>query len=217
MPADFERWVDAVFDHPADGLEWFWAPDFDEQWKALDLDGTTMVSHLTRLYRESSSLSRFTLDQVAQGIWFLIGESSPAAPSHNLLDGSIPLDRRVTCIRSMAVFFRDFVAPAAPAAADTEANNFHIACYMWWDIFPTWGGGEGVAPEIDEACLAVMADVLKVPSELCQLSALHGLNHWHLKRRAYVERTVDAFLLGSEAVTPRIREYAAIARNGCAQ
>jgi len=154
---------------------------------------------------------------VAQGIWFLIGESSPAAPSHNLLDGSISLDRRVTCIRSIAGFFRDFVAAAAPATADIDSNRFHIACYMWWDIFPTWGSGEGAAPQIDEACLAVMTEVLKVPSELCQLSALHGLNHWHLNHRAYVERTVDAFLAGSDVVTPRIREYAAIARNGCAQ
>ena len=214
MAADFERWVDAVFDHPVRKPEWYWAPDFDKQWDALGLDGPTTVSYLTRLYRESSTLSRFTLDQVAQGIWFLVGESSPAQPSHEVLNRAIPLDRRVTCIRSMATFFREFVAGAAPAAYDIDTNNFHIACYMWWDIFPTWGD---VAPEIAEACLKTMADVLQSPAELCQLSALHGLNHWHTSHRAAVERTIDAFLETTEVITPRIRDYAAIARKGCAQ
>src|SRR5262245_1210324 len=214
MAAEFERWVDVVFDHPADGPGWFWAPDFDEQWDALGLDGPTTVSYLTRLYRESSTLSRFTLDQVAQGIWFLVGESSPAQPSHEVLNRAIPLDRRVTCIRSIATFFREFVAAAAPAAADTEENKFHIACYMWWDIFPTWGE---VDVEIADACLATMADVLRSPAELCQLSALHGLNHWHARHGAEVERTIDAFLETAKGVTPRIREYAALARQGLAQ
>jgi hypothetical protein len=214
MAADFERWVEAVFDHPAESPEWFWAPEFDEQWESLGLDGPTTLAYLTRLYRESSVLGRFTLDQVAQGIWFLVGESSPAQPSHQLLNRAIPLDRRVTCVRSIATFFREFVAAAAPAAYDIDTNRFHIACYMWWDIFPTWGEAD---PETADACLKTMADVLELPAELCQLSALHGLNHWHGSHGAAVERTIDAFLETTQGMTPRIREYAAIARNGCAQ
>ena len=214
MAADFERWVDAVFDHPVEEREWYWAPEFDEQWESLGLDGPTMVAYLTRLYRESSVLSRFPLDQVAQGIWFLVGESSPGQPSHYLLDRAVALDRRVTCIRSIATFFREFVASAAPATADIDANKFHIACYMWWDIFPTRGNGE---PEIADACLKTMADVLGSPAELCQLSALHGLNHWHVGHGATVERTIDAFLETANDLTPRIREYAAQARRGLAQ
>ena len=214
MPADFERWVDAVFDHPAEEPEWYWAAEFDEQWESLGLDGPTTVAYLTRLYRESSVLSRFPLDQVAQGIWFLVGESSPGQPSYSLLDRAIALDRRITCIRSIATFFREFVASAAPAAADIDSNKFHGACYMWWDIFPTRGDGE---PEIADACLKTMADVLGSPAELCQLSALHGLNHWHARHGAPVERTIDAFLDTANDLTPRIREYAAQARRGLAQ
>jgi hypothetical protein len=217
VAADFERWVNAVFDHPAERPEWYWAPEFDEQWESLGIDGPTTVAYLTRLYRDASVLSRFPLDQVAQGIWFLVGEASPAQPSHHLLDRAIALDQRITCIRSIATFFREFVASAAPAAADTETNDFHSACYMWWDIFPTWGSGD-VEPEIAEACLKTMAEVLASPTELCQLSALHGLNHWGRPGRhgADVERTIDAFLETSDGLTPRIREYAALARRGLA-
>jgi len=216
MAADFERWVDAVFDRPVGKPEWYWAPEFDEQWESLGLDGPTTVAYLTRLYRESSVLSRFPLEQVAQGIWFLVSESSPGQPSHYLLDGAIPLDRRVTCIRSIATFFRNFVAVAAPGASDADRNPFHGACYMWWDIFPArWSGNE--ASEIDDACLRTMVEVLQLPSELCQLSALHGLNHWHLGHADYVERTIDAFLDRADDITPRIREYAALAKCGRAQ
>jgi hypothetical protein len=217
VTVDFDDWIDAVFNHPVGVPEWYWAADFHERWESLGLDGPVTVAYLTRLYSEPSVLSRFSLEQVGQAIWFLVGESSPAQPSHHLLDGTVPLDRRVACIRSIATFFRGFVAAAAPGPANTETNPFHIACYMWWDIFPTWGRAQGVPPEIDEACLGTMVDVLDVPSELCRLSALHGLNHWHLTHSGFVERAVDAFLKTARDITPAIREYAALAQRGRAQ
>lgn len=123
----------------------------------------------------------------------------------------------MTCIRSTATSFREFVAGAAPAAYDIETNNFHGACYMWWDIFPTWGSD--LEPEIAEACLKTMMEVLALPTELCQLSALHGLNHWARPGRHGSEagRIIDAFLDTAQGLTPRIREYAALARRGLAQ
>ena len=52
-------------------------------------------------------------------------------------------------------------------------------------------------PELDQACLAAMAKILSLPSELCQMSAPHGLNHWYPAYGGYVEKTVDAFLASS--------------------
>ena len=80
----------------------------------------------------------------------------------------MPLDERTQCVRAMADFFRTFVAPAAPGRADIDTNVFHIACYMWWDIFPSYGGSQTGEPELHQACLAVMREVLALPSELCQ-------------------------------------------------
>ena len=72
-------------------------------------------------------------------------------------------------------------------------------------------------PELHQACLAVMREVLALPSELCQISALHGLNHWLLQHRVPVEGIIDEFVHGAVNITPRIREYASFARKGVAQ
>jgi hypothetical protein len=62
-----------------------------------------------------------------------------------------------------------------------------------------------------------MAEVLALPSELCQLSALHGLNHWRMHHAEVVEKIVDAFLAKAGDITPRMREYASHARQGLCQ
>lgn len=217
MSVSFEEWVRTVFDHPAEGPEWFWGPEFGEFWESLELSDALTVQYLTRLFLEPEHLKTYALDQVAQGIWFLIGESSPAQPSHVLLQPTVNLQDRVACILAMAQLFGRFVAPAAPGKADIDTDPFHIACYMWWDIFPSFGGAKSGEPEIHQACLNVMSDVLLLPSELCQISALHGLNHWHLHHAAETQRIIDRFLDNDGAITPKVREYASHARRGLCQ
>jgi hypothetical protein len=212
----FATWLKAVFDHPILDREWYWGTEF-EGWSSLGLSDEELVAHMTALFRQPSALGQYSLSQVAQGIWFLISDSSPAQPSGVLVRSTVDLEARVACVRSMAEFFRLFVAPSSRGPADTDSDPFHIACYMWWDIFPTYGGGNAGEPAIHQACLEVMAGVLALDSELCQISALHGLNHWHLHHPAYVEATVDRFLDGRSPISKRVRDYAATARCGCAQ
>lgn len=217
MTASLETWLAAVFDHPASGPEWYWGPEFDEAWDALDLDDAATVAYLTELFRQSDVLAPYSLEQVAKGIWFLIGDSSPAQPSLALIRTEVELAKRVACVRSMADFFSRYVSPSAPGAADTTNDPFHIACYMWWDIFPAPGGARGPEVELQMACLDVMRACLDMPSELCQLSGLHGLNHWHPYHRWIVEEAIDAFLGGDRERSSSIRSYAASARSGCCQ
>jgi len=216
LSADFATWTEAVFNHPVEKPEWFWARDFDDQWDSLELSDAITVAYLTRLFRDSHRLAAYSLDQVAQGIWFLIGEASPAQPSYLLLKPKVSFENRAECLIAMVDFFRDFVGPAAPGSADTESNDFHIACYMWWDIFPSYGGPHAGGAELHQVCLSVMTEILALPWELCQLSALHGLNHWHLHYADKVEYIVDNFLMQATGITSRIREYAEIARRGAA-
>ena len=219
MPtASFDTWLNAVFDHPAGAgqPQWYWAPDFDDLWDPLGIDHEVTVDYLTQLYLRPSVLQAYSLEQVAEGIWFLVGDS-PAQPSHAILDASVPLASRVACVAAVATFFRDFVGPAAPGPSRADDDAFHTACYMWWDLFPTWGGPGAGEPELQQACLRSMGHTLALPAELCQLAALHGLNHWALHHRGDVERTIDAFLSSTTGVSPFIRQYAAAARAGCAQ
>jgi hypothetical protein len=217
VSATFAEWVEAVFDHPVGGPGWYWADDFGERWNSLALSDALTVAYLTRLFRTPGCLAAYSLDQVGQAIWFLMGEASPAQPSHVLVKSDVPFEARAACIRAMTDFFRDFVAPAAPGPADTDEDAFHIACYMWWDIFPSWGGPQAGEPALHDVCLTVMGEILQLRSELCRLSALHGLNHWHLHHASAVEGIIDRFLGQATDLTPRIREYVPMARKGIAQ
>lgn len=210
----FDYWVEAVFAHPTSEPEWYWDKDFDERWDALGLSDAITVQYMTRLFLDPSQLKEYSLAQVAQAIWFLIGESSPGQSAHTLLKSGVPLLQRIECVDAMTNFFRVFVAPTAPGEADEQKNPFHGACYMWWDIFPSYGSPNAGEPRLHLACLNTMAAVLTIPCELCQLSALHGLNHWHLYYADKVEALVDEFLRKIPGLTPRIAEYAATARLG---
>jgi hypothetical protein len=212
----FDEWVEAVFDHPIRTCEWYWDHDFEERWDALGLSDSVVVEYMTRLFLDPDRLERYSLEQVAQGIWFLISESSPGQSAHTLLKSNVPLQQRIGCVDAMTTFFRVFVGPAAPEAADEQTNPFHTVCYMWWDIFPRHEKNFGEA-SLHDACLNAMAAILRIPSELCQLSALHGLNHWHLHHAVKVESIVDTFLQDTRGLTSRMVEYAAIARVGRAQ
>ena len=210
----FDQWVEAVFEHPLRKPEWYLDSDFDEYWDALGLSDALTVEYLTRLFLDPDQLKRYSLEQVAQAIWFLVGESSPGQSAYALLKSDVLLEQRTDCVRAIRNFFRVFIAAAAPGTADVQKNPFHIACYMWWDIFPTYGGSNAGEPKLHSACLETMAGILTIPSELCQLSALHGLNHWHLHHAEKVEALVDEFLQHAHGLTPRIIEYAATARSG---
>jgi hypothetical protein len=120
-------------------------------------------------------------------------------------------------MHAMTEFFRKFVAPATPGPGETDSDPFHEACYMWWDILPFRPfRGEPLEgePELHNACLKVMTEVLELPSDVCRISALHGLNHWHEGFAEQVEAIIDGFLQETGELTPHIREYATEARAG---
>jgi hypothetical protein len=217
--ATFDQWLNATFDHPVRKREWYWDEDFENYWDRLELTDVITVEYITLLFLAPDHLTRYSREQVAQGIWFLIGESSPGKSAYALLNSEVPLVRRIECVRAIASFFRMFVAPLAPGGASERTDDFQKACYMWWDIFPTYGGptygpDTGGEPELHLTCLNTMAEVLSIRSELCQLSALHGLNHWHRHHARKVEQIVDDFLRKESSLTTRIVEYAGKARVG---
>jgi hypothetical protein len=213
----FDEWLDLAFGHPVQKPEWYWSDVFADQWNAFAFSDSLTVKYLMRTFLESQRLRRYSLDQVAQGIWFLIGESSPAQATHALLRPDVPIPQRIQCVDAIVIFFRDFVAQAAPGTTEERVDPFHTACYMWWDIFPTYGGPGLGEPDLHNACLRTMAAMLQIPSELCWLSALHGLNHWHLHYAEQVESIVNGFLSETTSLPPRFVDYARRARAGQAQ
>jgi hypothetical protein len=209
----FEDWLRAVVDHPVADPAWYWQHGFDEQWQVLAITPGLAVSHLTRLLCNPDVLAPYSGDQVAQAIWFLVSESSPIDVGETLLDPDVSTESRLECIQAMGHFFSRFVAVVAPGAGTDD--EFHTACFMWWDIFPVWRD-QRAEPSVREACLKVMRDSLELPSDLCQLSALHGLNHWFRHYGRDADSIVDAFLQ-NQSPSSKVREYAVIARVGGSQ
>ena len=216
MGATLDTWVKAVFDHPFSEPEWYWRDDFDTFWEQIEINDTLTVEYMTRLFSAPQLLSGYSHVQVAQGLWFLIGESSPGKSAYAILNRDVALRERIDCVRAMANFFSQFVATIAPGAANTQSDPLQIACWMWWDILPTYGG-DAVEPELHDACLDTMSAILSLSPELCHLSALHGLNHWYANDPERVQAIVDSFLNRAANLTPRVVQYAARARAGVGQ
>ena len=68
---------------------------------------------------------------------------------------------------------------------------------------------------IDDAILHVMARTLRLESEACRESALHGLGHWHRAHPDRTTRIIDGWLAGAPRISPELRQYALGARRGC--
>jgi hypothetical protein len=139
MSATFEQWLEFVFNNPIREPEWYWDEDFDRRWAALELTDTFIVRYMTRLFLHPEVLDSYSLDQVEQGLWFLIGESSPGHSSEALLRRESMLSERVACIHAISSFFRNFVVAVTDAEYDPKGNcreSIKCVCYMWWDIFP---------------------------------------------------------------------------------
>ncbi|MFI5101826.1 MAG: hypothetical protein ACHP9V_00495 [Terriglobales bacterium] len=245
MSATFEQWLEFVFNNPVREHEWYWDEDFDSRWEALELTDALIVQYMTRLFLEPEMLKPYLLDQVEQGLWFLLGESSPGCSSKTLLRREAAILDRVACIHAMSSFFRNFILAVTPSGFDPHAPTIGVtgAAYMWWDIFPMQFYLRShvpepaellsmrekfkqlgidlsnvleleIEPEIHQATLTVMSEVLDLPSELCQFSALHGLGHWHAHHPEQVEQIVDAFLTRHKDLRPHLIEYASRARLG---
>ncbi len=75
MGTNFYQWLEFVFDNPVRHRRVVLGRNSDPR-RESDLTDTLIVQYMAQL-----SLSRrfllITLDQVEQGLWFLIGDSSP--------------------------------------------------------------------------------------------------------------------------------------------
>jgi len=142
LPTDipFDRWLDYLFGQPV-GPSGF--RESDDWWdEAADPDRA--VAYLTDLFESPERLlDRFPHDQIDRGLWYLAGESGHLAP---LLGPGVGWEARRRGLLALERLHGRLFAPVCtnylghldrgPEAPDP----LNSACYMWWDLFPTWGG-----------------------------------------------------------------------------
>lgn len=212
----FSEWVGHIFDHPVSNPEWYWASDAD----TAEPPAQTSVAYLTQLFTDPETiLAPYTDAQLNQGLWFL---ASNACSNYmfTFLEPEVAWPARQAGIRAItnlfAKLFANRCSPHLSHLDEAGANPLNSVCYMWWDLFPTWGHPESPTEAlVDAELLAVMKDVLALAALACQEGALHGLGHWHLHYPAEVEETIDVFLRRQPRLDPRLRQYALAARRGC--
>jgi hypothetical protein len=113
--------------------------------------------------------ARFSPEQIEQGLWNLLGARFDF--SDMLHSEVVPFEARQKAVRAM---FYPFSGYYAQAGETYEGSVF----FMWWDLLR----GEG--PDLEEIKLDVLEQILKLESDPCRFSALHGLNHLFPNARA---------------------------------
>jgi hypothetical protein len=212
----FPEWVRHIFDHPVSVPEWYWAPDADTN----EPPAQTCVAYLTQLFTDPEPiLAPYTDAQLNQGLWFLVSNSC-SNYMLTLLEPDFAWPERRAGLRAITNLFAQLFAkrcsPHLSHLDERGANPLNMVCYMWWDLFPTWGHpGSPTEVLVDAELLMVMQRVLAVDALACQESALHGLGHWYLRYPAEVEEAIDVFLKRQPQLDPRLRQYAFSARRGC--
>jgi hypothetical protein len=211
---DFEQWVQHLFCHPVVEPTWYleaWA----ELWEGEPL---LTVQYVTRLFESPERLLKdYSREQLEQGLWYLAGEGQ--AFMQALLDSEVAWAIRKRGLQSIHTFYEKFFAAACADElghlCKTTSTPINGVCYMWWDLFPSWGNPEDpYRQEEDETILQVMENTLEIVSEACRESALHGLGHWRLHYPETVQRIVGEFLGRKPQMSAELREYALAARSG---
>ena len=225
LPDDlsYEGWIDYVFDHPVLDPQWWFqvGTAYCQEWNE-EADPARTLSYLTRLFQNPGGLvSRFTRPQIEQGLNFLVSNAC-SNHMHVLRNTALLWAARRACFDAMITLYRDLMAPVygndlghdKHAFLDPDRHNY--ACYMWWDIIPLYGGMPGEGGLIDSAVLDVFGQVLRLKSEACLESVLHGLGHWHSSNPKWVEAIIGSFLKRND-LSSELRRYAKLAARGSVQ
>jgi hypothetical protein len=219
-PLTYEQWERFVFERSITASGSSDDPDLPEgtRWDER-VDTRRALEYLTRLFRNPADLPRrYSRAQIDQGLHYLISPSS-SGHAHVLSDVRLPWSDRTACFEAMIALYEKLMAPVYKddLGHTNHGSGFHSACYMWWDIFPLWGGMDHPDRDrINEAVLNVCEYALGLRALSCQESALHGLGHWHLEIPEQTGPIVERFLARTD-INRAIRAYAELAAAGHVQ
>lgn len=185
----FGQWIEWVFRGPE--------PEYDQLWdETLGRHVDWQLDHATTLFlRPSFLIGFFPERELRKGFWRL-------PYSWELSDliwrQDVEWKRRRACIEAMYPLFRDLFARL-------PLKN---TCFMWWDSFRYFQSDPD--QRVVETQLRVLTRILALPSEDCQVAALHGLGHLeHDGKRSPIAAYLAQPDLGHE-----VRSYAAAALAG---
>jgi len=191
----FQAWLNFTFDNPIVD-----PPQF--HLGTLVGDPEILINYCTRLFADPVRLTQSYTHQQCEQSWWLI----PGVDGYLGALGvkSIPFQTKRSCIQSFYVLF-DKLFSHDPMGS---------SCFMWWErlLEGDWeGNGEFVRDDL-QVCSEIvngLQNILKLESEECRKSALHGLAEFadYVDPKC-VSEIIDNFLVDARDVSLELQEYA---------
>lgn len=203
-----EKWLTKVFDHPV--------PIPDSEWWDFLGDPTPQVALqlLTELFTAPVLyLSRFTDAQIEQGLFYIM-DACVGDHTYGFLNPKIQLNERLDCVRSFEPLFRELYARRCSNSLEhldePRGNPLNRSCFMWWDMHPLYGGGDGEHENMNPTCIEVMSSILQFDSVACQESAVRGLGLFCHEgiNRTRCELILLAYINSTQPAREELRAYA---------
>lgn len=170
----------------------------------------SLVNFMTGLFLHSSRLfdswSPEAIANVLRKLTRVGGSEIPLA----LLQAEVDIEARVRCYEAVLVLFEQIFAKMCEPKTVHNGQTKHllnIACFLWWDEFPTCVLDKGNEVVLQGKILDVMSQILKISSIPCQESAVHGLGHlWEDGNEQALAMLRD--IASNERLFQSTREYA---------
>jgi hypothetical protein len=212
----YEAALRFLFDRPVpqgQEQEWYW--EFDEpEFEATPLEWTRIQTVL--FANAGRDLARYGDEQVGMGLNYVMSNMVSNVP-FAATDASVPLDEAMRMMDAMPLLWRDCFGvrlKGVNAPIGSATGRLAYACYMWFDVWPTFRLQAHV-PDWQVAIVNVFRAMLEMPCREVQVAALHGIGHnIGDEGRALMEQLVDDFLQRLDPRDEELRNYARAARAG---
>jgi len=212
-----------LFDRPVpqgQQQEWYW----DDDHAAFQASALEWTRFQTAIFANAAiDLIGFGDEQVGMGLSYLMNSGLSDVP-FAAVDPSVPVEEAMRMTRSMPRLWRDCIGPRLQHASpidspigSAQAGRLWDACYMWFDVWPTFRRASE-SPRWRDACWQVFVEMLAVPCRAVQIAALHGIGHSvdRLDRDAEVDQVIGRFVRGLTG-DRALEAYAQAARQGRVQ
>lgn len=151
----------------------------------------------------------YSLDEIGEGLYYVCSGSEWM---FLLREESLPLqDRRRTLDAVATLYERMFMRHCS----DPEGNRpMDTICFMWFDVMPIHASTS--ADGLEDVLYDVLEKILWLPNDPCRYAALHGIseNAYAAGWSEIGKRIVDRFLAHHSELSPKLVQYAKLARDG---
>jgi hypothetical protein len=213
MNPRYQDWLKHIFDHEVKEPQWY----FGENAPAFEASDDEITELLGQTFLNAGKdLTKYTDEQVDQGIWYLASSSGSNFMSA-LKSSEVPLAKRIEAIRNIFYLYSDCFAKRCAEALghlSEEGSPLNSSYYMFWDISPlTFMKDASEIQEIQDTVLSVLQRILTIKHRACRESALHGLSELTFACSEKVREIIDGFLKATR-LDDKLLAYAVNARDG---